>query len=306
MTNRSDILGLVDSRRSDWLTLLGLDLDRPQKFETRALSHEILADHHRTHLSYITEDESRTDAYLLEPSGPPPPTGFPAAVVFHATTDNHIKQPVGLADKPSRHIGLELVRRGWLVICPRNFIYGYQGLTWNDAVGELYRRYPRLTGIGKMLWDGMRAMDFLESRSDVDPNKIACIGHSLGAKEALYLSALDPRVRAAVASEGGVGLTMSNWDAPWYWGARQDSLSGRDHDELIALTAPRALMVIGGGDADGEHSHPVIEAGRISSGTRPEESLRLLIHQQGHDFPDKVREEAYDWMEEMISRGNTT
>ena len=117
--------------------------------------------------------------------------------------------------------------------------------------------------------------------------------------------ALDPRIRAAVASEGGVGLAMSNWDAPWYWGARLTDLAGRDHDELIALTAPRALMIIGGGDADGEHSRPIVDAGRKASAPRTEESLRLQIHTAGHDFPDKVREEAYVWLEKRVSGGST-
>ena len=162
-----------DRCRAEWMDLLGLDITKPQLYGSRVLSHKILTDHHRTLISYVTEAECRTDAYLLEPLGPPPPSGFPAAVVFHATSDNHIKQPVGLADKPSRHIGLELVRRGWVVLCPRNFIYGYRGQTWHDAVSELSRRQPRLTGMGKMVWDGMRAVDFLESRTDVDPTKIA-------------------------------------------------------------------------------------------------------------------------------------
>ncbi len=60
-----------------------------------------------------------------------------------------------------------------------------------------------------MLLDGMVAMNVLESLPSVDPKRMGAIGHSLGAKEALYLAAFDPRVRAAVSSEGGVGIPLS-------------------------------------------------------------------------------------------------
>ena len=69
-----------------------------------------------------------------------------------------------------------------------------------------------------MLYDASRAVDLLVAIEDVDPHRIGAIGHSLGAKEVLYLAAFDERVRAVVSSEGGIGLSYSNWDAPWYLG----------------------------------------------------------------------------------------
>jgi cephalosporin-C deacetylase-like acetyl esterase len=56
-----------------------------------------------------------------------------------------------------------------------------------------------------MLFDAVRAADVLESLPGVDAKRLACIGHSLGAKEALYAGAFDDRFRAAVFSEGGIG-----------------------------------------------------------------------------------------------------
>ena len=54
-----------------------------------------------------------------------------------------------------------------------------------------------------MLFDARRAVDILADQPDVNRDRLGVFGYSLGAKEALYLAAFDPRVRAAVSSEGG-------------------------------------------------------------------------------------------------------
>lgn len=55
------------------------------------------------------------------------------------------------------------------------------------------------------IWDGMRAIDYLESRPEVDAKRFGCTGHSGGGTLTLYISALDERVQCAVMNEGGHG-----------------------------------------------------------------------------------------------------
>lgn len=47
------------------------------------------------------------------------------------------------------------------------------------------------------IWDGMRAIDYLQSRPDIVPDKIGCSGISGGGTQTAYLMALDPRIVAA-------------------------------------------------------------------------------------------------------------
>lgn len=64
-----------------------------------------------------------------------------------------------------------------------------------------------LTGLGSALlggnvaqfriWDGMRVVDYLQSRADIIPDKIGCTGNSGGGTETAYLMALDDRIVAA-------------------------------------------------------------------------------------------------------------
>lgn len=51
-----------------------------------------------------------------------------------------------------------------------------------------------------MLWDNMRAIDYLQSRPEVDPNRIGCTGNSGGGLQTSQLAAVDDRIVAAVVS----------------------------------------------------------------------------------------------------------
>lgn len=50
------------------------------------------------------------------------------------------------------------------------------------------------------IWDGIRALDYLESRPEVDPKKLGCTGNSGGGTLTAYLMALDERIACAAPS----------------------------------------------------------------------------------------------------------
>ncbi len=50
------------------------------------------------------------------------------------------------------------------------------------------------------IWDGMRAIDYLQSRKEVDPKRIGCTGNSGGGTQTSYLMALDERISCAAPS----------------------------------------------------------------------------------------------------------
>jgi cephalosporin-C deacetylase-like acetyl esterase len=77
-------------------------------------------------------------------------------------------------------------------------------LTWeHDMPGHLlFLVGENLTDY--RIWDGMRAIDYLLTRSEVDPQRIGCTGHSGGGTLTLFVSSIDERVRCAAANEGGI------------------------------------------------------------------------------------------------------
>jgi pimeloyl-ACP methyl ester carboxylesterase len=275
--------------------------------ETTILSQEELGDHSRIRLRYAVDATTQTEAYLLLPKG------FkgrrPGMVVLHQTTPAHIAEPVGLQGREPMHVALQLVRRGYVCLAPRNFLWSRSELSLQQVTAEVLQPgagFRWKTGMARMTWDAIRATDVLAARREVDAGRLGSIGHSLGGKEVLYHAAFDPRIRAAVSCEGGVGLSFSNWDADWYLG-KQLRAAGFHHDqhEVLALVAPRAFLLIGGESADGAQSWPYIESNvpvwRLSG---VEERLGLLRHGQGHDFPEPgpVREQVYGWLDHWVGK----
>jgi dienelactone hydrolase len=290
---------------SQWLDLVGEVLPReqllkkvrrPPQFEIRESDREsgVL----RRRIRYETERGVTTEAYLLVPqklSG-----RVPGVVVLHSTVDYTIRQPAGLEGPPEAAWGLKLAQRGMVAICPRCFLWGDSPpADYKARVEEHQRRHPRSRGISKMVFDASRAVDLLQSLNEVDPERIGAAGHSLGAKETLYLTALDERIRAAVSSEGGIGTKFSNWDAPWYWG--DGEFFGREHHELLALAAPRPFLLIGGNSADGERSWPFIEAALPVYRLYGEPCrLGLFNHGKGHSIPPLAERRVYEWLEAYL------
>jgi dienelactone hydrolase len=270
----------------------------PAPPRAEVLEHQDAEDVARQLIRYEAEPGLAVEAYLLRPEERA--ERRPGAVVLHPTVASTIRQPAGLEEPIDLQIGLHLARRGYVAICPRCFLWQYAAPGKADeAVAWLARRHPRVRGMAKMLFDAQRALDLLADQPDVDPARLGAIGHSLGAKEVLYLAAFDERVRATVSCEGGIGLTYSNWDAPWYLGdtVRRPGF-GLDHGQVLALVAPRAFLLVGGDSADGDKSWPYIEAVRpVWQLAGAPEAVGLLNHHTGDKFPMEARERAYAWLD---------
>jgi len=285
-----------------WREFLGqLDVDRAEPPVPEVVEEDTVGDVIRQLVRYDAEPGVATEAYILAPrhrNG-----RLPGAIVFHTTTPESIRQPAGLSDVPEKHFGLALARRGFVAFCPRNFLWPETTrMAGQEETRRFRARHPRALGMAKMLFDGQVALDILAARPDVDAARIGCIGHSLGAKETLYLAAFDARIRAAVSSEGGIGTTMSNWDAEWYLGSgiRQPGFA-REHHELLALIAPRPFLLVGGDSADGVASWPFVEAALpvyrlYGTPTR----IGLLNHGRGHVVPPDVLPRMVEWLETYV------
>jgi dienelactone hydrolase len=289
-----------DTLRRWWLDFLGpMPAARVNPPAWTTLAEDRVDGVVRARIAYEVEPGIGTEAYLLRPDPRGPARRRPAAVVLHSTVNHSILQPAGLGPDPEKAFGLALARRGFVTLSPRNFLWPTNDRI--DAKAETAKflaRHPRSRGMARMLHDAQVAVDLLSALPEVDPERIGSVGHSLGAKEVLYLAAFDPRVRATVSSEGGIGLRFSNWDAPWYLGpAINDPAFTREQHELVALAAPRPFLLIGGDSADGDRSWPFIEAALPVYqlyGSPPR--LGLLNHKGGHAVPPEAERAVGEWM----------
>jgi dienelactone hydrolase len=96
------------------------------------------------------------------------------------------------------------------------------------------------------IWDNMRAVDYLQSRPEVDPQRIGCTGNSGGGTQTSYLMALDDRIRAAAPSCYLCGFaallrTIGPQDA------EQNIFGqlafGMDHGDYVMMRAPTPILL---------------------------------------------------------------
>ena len=62
------------------------------------------------------------------------------------------------------------------------------------------------------IWDGIRALDVLCARPDVDAKRLAVTGHSGGGTDSSYIMAMDKRIAAAAPSGFIASIRGTNWD----------------------------------------------------------------------------------------------
>jgi cephalosporin-C deacetylase-like acetyl esterase len=96
------------------------------------------------------------------------------------------------------------------------------------------------------IWDGMRGIDYLQSRSEVDPNRIGCTGNSGGGTQTSYLMSLDDRIIAAAPS-----CYITNFYERILELGAQDAEQniygqlafGMDHADYLMLRAPTPILI---------------------------------------------------------------
>lgn len=96
------------------------------------------------------------------------------------------------------------------------------------------------------IWDGVRAFDYLLTRPEIDPKRIAVAGNSGGGTQAAYLAALEPRLAAIVSS-----CYMTRWRELWTGPGPQDAeqvfpsfvSKGLDFGDFALALAPRPFLM---------------------------------------------------------------
>lgn len=247
-------------------------------------------------ISYCPEPDDRVPACLLIPATGKPP--FPAAICLHQTTAIGKAEPAGLGGKPNLHYAHELAQRGFVCIAPD---YPNFGAYKFDPYARGYQ-----SATMKGIWNHIRAIDLLQSLPQVDANRIAAIGHSLGGHNALFLAAFDTRVRAVVSSCGFTsfrrynGGDLTGWSHRGYM-PRIASEYGKDparmpfdFSDILDAIAPRPVFVNAPLHDDNFDPEGVDEA---ASG-RPH--VTVLHPDAAHDFPPEIREQAYSFLTRTI------
>jgi dienelactone hydrolase len=97
---------------------------------------------------------------------------------------------------------------------------------------------------GERVWDSMRAIDYLRTLPEADPNRIAMIGLSMGGEVTTYTAALDQRIRVAIPTGYAMESLKNNPNTNhicWMWN-NADIGDYVDTSDFHALMAPRKVI----------------------------------------------------------------
>lgn len=90
-----------------------------------------------------------------------------------------------------------LTELGYAALCIDTWCFGERSSRYEaDTFKEMLWRGQVLWGM--MVYDSIRALDYLESRPDVDSNRFGTLGLSMGSTMAWWLAALDTRIKVCI------------------------------------------------------------------------------------------------------------
>lgn len=254
----------------------------------------------RRKLSYQTEAKGRVSAYLLLP---PEAKKRPAVLCLHQTVNIGKGEPVGLGGKANLQYALHLAERGFVTFAPDYPSFG-------DHVWDFDPKNGYQSGTMKAIWDNLRAVDLLQTFSEVDGERIGVIGHSLGGHNAMFTAAFEPRLKVIVSSCGFTRFhrdDMPSWTGPRYMPLitkdfkNDANLVPFDFTEIIGTFAPRPFLACA---ATKDHDFDVTGVREAMASARPiyelygkKENLQAYYPEAKHDFPADARKVAYDFLE---------
>lgn len=196
-------------------------------------------------------------------------------------------------------------RAGYVVLCVDAFGAGERGV--GTKLGEYHGEMVAATLLpvglplsGLQVYENMRAVDYLSTRPEVDPNRIGITGASGGGNQTMYAGAFDERFRCVVPT-----CSVGNYHA--YLSAAccmcevvPGALTFTEEGDVLGLAAGRRLMITSATrDAfqfsvdEAKKSYARVEA---ISKLLPEARVRHTIIDSSHDYNRPMREAMLGWM----------
>jgi len=207
------------------------------------------------HIVFESQPKFYVTSSLFIPSSPEKNQKAPAIIYCSGHSADGYRSAV------YQHVMINLVRKGFIVFAFDPVGQGerleyFDPETGKSTVGgpTTEHSYPGaqafISGSSQaryMIWDGIRAIDYLISRKEVDPARIGITGRSGGGTQSAYIAAFDERIYAAAPEN-----YITNFTRLLQTIGPQDAeqnlpgqlLYGIDHPDLLEIRAPKPAMMI--------------------------------------------------------------
>lgn len=215
---------------------------------------------------------SRVHAYMLIPNGTGP---FPAVVLLHDhgghytigkekmirpfAVDKHVMNDADNWAKNcygGQYVGDYLAAHGYVVISVDALYWGERGRKegadgskYADVAGNFMMLGRSLSAF--MNYEDMYTTDFLATMSEVDSQRIACMGFSMGGYRAWMLSALSDKIRAGIAV---CWMTTTDCQFSWEYGRERGGFANMipgirrylDYPHIASIACPKPMFFLNG------------------------------------------------------------
>jgi dienelactone hydrolase len=283
----------------------------------------------------ISADE-RVKAYLLIPKGKGP---FPALVALHdhgahfSIGKEKVIRPLDeseerLADAVDwitkyyggNFIGDEMAKRGYVVFATDALFWGdrgrFGGVLYEDqqALGANMLQLGQ-SWAGTIVWDDIRSAEFVQSLPQVDPERIGCMGLSMGAHRTWSLAAATDIIKAgaAICWMGDTPTLMSPGNNQTVgYSSMSMILPGireiLDYPDVASIACPKPMLFFNGTE-DGLFPVPGVEAsygrmGEVWASQNVNDRLLTKLWPVPHEFNAAMQAEAFDWLDRWLNPGD--
>lgn len=221
-----------------------------------------------------------------------------------------IKDGVSYGNKVSyQHHGIWFARHGYACLVLDTLQLGEilglhhgtyrEGMWWWNARGY--------TSAGVEAWNSIRALDYLETRPEVDKTRFAATGRSGGGAYSWWIIGLDDRIKAAAPVAGITDLHdhVVNGTVEGHCDCMFTVNTYRwDYAQVVALAAPRPLLIV---NTDRDSIFPLDGVVRVHSlvrsiyrGYNAETNLGLVISEGGHKDTQDLQVPVFRWFNRYL------
>lgn len=222
-------------------------------------------------LTLQTLADRRAHVWLAVPKHPRGKVGAVLALNGHGGNGEEVVRGLSLY-----WYGRALAEMGYVVIAP--------------DIGQHDLQHTNWSLMGERVWDALRCLDYLEKRPEVDRERMAVAGLSLGGETTMYVAALDERVKVACSSGWLTTVAnMKNGHCPcWNFAGLEQNF---DFADIFACIGPRPLVCEVGEKERAPGGFPVPVARSAFEEIRAayrvfgaETNVVLTVHPGGHVF----------------------
>jgi len=237
-------------------------------------------------------------AHLYVPDGEGP---FPVILSPHGHWQYKKASPVVQA----RGISLALEGFATLIVDSPGFSWDNNDLNERISLGDHDDWFLNMGKCiqGVYVWDLMRGLDYLETRSDMDCSRVGITGTSGGGTATMYAFAIDERIKCAVPACYATSMEVNPHN-----GCLCNHVPGvleiGDRSDVLAMRAPAPVMLIGATN-DEEfppkgHERTFEKLKSIYKSKRKEANVRLELVEGGHDYSRRMREAMVAFFREHL------